>query len=210
MERMDRRVMFGQQRVALPYPSIEYQHRHYQIVPCLQASPYEISPLAPRLPIAGPPRPYLYERQQVQYDQHGHLQEVERHERQMEMDRQWAEQLARMNEAPAEDFKSHPVPLARIKRIMRADADVNMIAAETPVLFARACEMFINDLTERCWKNAEESGRRTLNKSDIFKVVNGTKILDFLDDIVPLDGASGSKLEQERMEEPAVVAFPMP
>ncbi|OAE18530.1 hypothetical protein AXG93_625s1200 [Marchantia polymorpha subsp. ruderalis] len=109
---------------------------------------------------------------------------------------------------PVMEFKAHPIPLARIRRIMRADADVNMISAETPVLFARACEMFIEDLTARAWKKAQESGRRTVNKSDIVQIVSGTKILDFLDDILPPEWASGSKPEQDRMEETPPKPFP--
>jgi len=47
-------------------------------------------------------------------------------------------------------FKNHnDLPLARIKRIMKSDEDVRMIRAETPVLFARACELFILELTIR-------------------------------------------------------------
>lgn len=43
------------------------------------------------------------------------------------------------------DFKSnkHQLPLARIKKIMKSDEDVRMISAEAPVLFAKACELFI-------------------------------------------------------------------
>ena len=49
-----------------------------------------------------------------------------------------------------QDFKNHnDLPLARIKRIMKSDEDVRMISAEAPVLFAKACEMFILELTLR-------------------------------------------------------------
>lgn len=49
-----------------------------------------------------------------------------------------------------QDFKNHnDLPLARIKRIMKSDEDVRMISAEAPVLFAKACEMFILELTKR-------------------------------------------------------------
>lgn len=49
-----------------------------------------------------------------------------------------------------QDFKNHnDLPLARIKRIMKCDEDVRMISAEAPVLFAKACEMFILELTLR-------------------------------------------------------------
>ena len=49
-----------------------------------------------------------------------------------------------------QDFKTHnDLPLARIKRIMKSDEDVRMIRAEAPVLFAKACELFILELTLR-------------------------------------------------------------
>ena len=49
-----------------------------------------------------------------------------------------------------EEFKNHTdLPLARIKRIMKADDDVRMIRAEAPVLFAKACELFILEMTMR-------------------------------------------------------------
>ena len=37
-----------------------------------------------------------------------------------------------------------------------------MISAEAPVLFAKACELFILDLTMRAWSNADSNRRRTL------------------------------------------------
>lgn len=37
-----------------------------------------------------------------------------------------------------------------------------MISAEAPVLFAKAAEIFINELTLRSWIHAEENKRRTL------------------------------------------------
>jgi len=48
------------------------------------------------------------------------------------------------------DFKTiTDLPLARIKRIMKSDEDVRMISAEAPVLFAKACELFVMDMTIR-------------------------------------------------------------
>src|SRR6218665_474856 len=40
-----------------------------------------------------------------------------------------------------------------------------MISAEAPVLFAKAAEIFINELTLRAWVHAEENKRRTLQVS---------------------------------------------
>jgi len=59
-------------------------------------------------------------------------------------------------------FRNHCLPLARIKKIMKSDEDVRMISAEAPVLFSKACEIFIIELTHRAWANTQESKRRTL------------------------------------------------
>mmetsp|Transcript_15990 Transcript_15990/g.34583 ORF Transcript_15990/g.34583 Transcript_15990/m.34583 type:complete len:311 (+) Transcript_15990:61-993(+) len=83
------------------------------------------------------------------------------------------------------DVKNHLLPLARIKKIMKSDEDVRMISAEAPVLFAKACEMFIVELTLRAWAQTEEAKRRTLQRSDISLAIQKTDIFDFLIDIVP-------------------------
>ncbi|KAI5065462.1 hypothetical protein GOP47_0020157 [Adiantum capillus-veneris] len=85
------------------------------------------------------------------------------------------------------DFKSHQLPLARIKKIMKTDEDVRMISAEAPVVFAKACELFILELTLRSWMNTEENKRRMLQKNDIASAITRTDIFDFLVDIVPRD-----------------------
>ncbi|KAL9996813.1 putative transcription factor Hap3/NF-YB family [Helianthus debilis subsp. tardiflorus] len=88
-------------------------------------------------------------------------------------------------EQQVNDFKNHQLPLARIKKIMKADEDVRMISAEAPILFAKACELFILELTIRSWLHAEENKRRTLQKNDIAAAITRTDIFDFLVDIVP-------------------------
>jgi nuclear transcription factor Y gamma len=65
-----------------------------------------------------------------------------------------------------------------------------MISAEAPVLFAKACEMFILELTLRSWIHTEENKRRTLQKNDIKAPITRTDIFDFLLDIVPQDELS--------------------
>ena len=67
-----------------------------------------------------------------------------------------------------QSFKNHnDLPLARIKRIMKSDEDVRMISAEAPVLFAKACEMFILEITLKSWVHSELSKRKTLQKEDM-------------------------------------------
>ncbi|WOH11636.1 hypothetical protein DCAR_0831126 [Daucus carota subsp. sativus] len=60
----------------------------------------------------------------------------------------------------------NPFLLARIKKIMRADKDVRMIAGETPVLFTKAIGMFAMDMTLRSWNHTKEDKRRILRSSD--------------------------------------------
>lgn len=82
-------------------------------------------------------------------------------------------------------FKTHnDLPLARIKRIMKSDEDVRMISAEAPVLFAKACELFILELTLRSWCFSEQSKRKTLQKEDITAAIMKTETFDFLVDSV--------------------------
>ncbi|PNX85263.1 nuclear transcription factor Y subunit C-9-like protein [Trifolium pratense] len=83
------------------------------------------------------------------------------------------------------DFKTHRIPLLRIKKIMKADEQVNKISADAPILFAKACEMFIMELTIRSWANADFNRRRTLHKGDIASAISNTDVFDFLVDIVP-------------------------
>jgi len=95
----------------------------------------------------------------------------------------WHKQMMEIQQTT--DFKNHLLPLARIKKIMKSDEDVRMISSEAPVLFAKACEMFVLELTMRAWEHSQEGKRRTLNRSDIAAAISKTDIFDFLVDIVP-------------------------
>lgn len=62
-----------------------------------------------------------------------------------------------------------------------------MISAEAPIVFSKACEIFILELTLRSWIHTEENKRRTLQKSDVALAVSKADMYDFLIDIVPRD-----------------------
>ena len=64
-----------------------------------------------------------------------------------------------------------------------------MISAEAPILFAKGCDIFITELTMRAWIHAEESKRRTLQRSDIAQAISKSDMFDFLIDIVPREVA---------------------
>lgn len=115
--------------------------------------------------------------------QHFHHQQQQQQQQQLQMF--WANQMQEIENTT--DFKNHSLPLARIKKIMKADEDVRMISAEAPVIFAKACEMFILELTLRSWIHTEENKRRTLQKNDIAAAISRTDVFDFLVDIIPRD-----------------------
>ncbi|CAI4052385.1 hypothetical protein SKDZ_15G4900 [Saccharomyces kudriavzevii ZP591] len=113
----------------------------------------------------------------------GHYREI--------MIRYWQElinEIESTNEPGSEhqdDFKSHSLPFARIRKVMKTDEDVKMISAEAPIIFAKACEIFITELTMRAWCVAERNKRRTLQKADIAEALQKSDMFDFLIDVVP-------------------------
>lgn len=86
---------------------------------------------------------------------------------------------------------------------MKADEDVKMISAEAPVLFAKACEMFIIELTHRSYYHTIENKRKTLQRSDIAQTIASVDIYDFLQDLIPKEElreaqASNKKAREEQ------------
>ncbi|KAK6943315.1 Histone H2A/H2B/H3 [Dillenia turbinata] len=67
------------------------------------------------------------------------------------------------------------------------DEDIHMISTETPILFAKAYEVFILELTIQSWLHVEENKRRTFQKNDIVATITRKDIFDFLVDIVLRD-----------------------
>ncbi|KAL5811652.1 hypothetical protein ACOSQ3_026602 [Xanthoceras sorbifolium] len=98
----------------------------------------------------------------------------------------WNQRMFEINHTSEVAFKnSHPLPLAKIKRIMKSNEAVKMVSAEAPVLFAKACEIFIMELTARAWMQTVGCNRRTLQRFDIAKALQLDKLFHFLFDAVP-------------------------
>ena len=79
----------------------------------------------------------------------------------------------------------HPendLPLARIKRIMKSDEDVRMISAEAPVVLARACELFVLELTLRAAKGQENE--KVITRADVVAAIKNAATMDFLRGVV--------------------------
>lgn len=94
-------------------------------------------------------------------------------------------ELLSLKRMTKKQFKHYnDLPLARIKRIMKSDEDVDMISAEAPILFAKACELFILDITVRALYEAECEKRVNIEKEDFFSVFHSTDVFDFLSEAV--------------------------
>ncbi|KAK2000499.1 histone-fold-containing protein [Colletotrichum falcatum] len=111
-------------------------------------------------------------------------------------------------ESDNHDYKLHQLPLARIKKVMKADPEVKMISAEAPILFAKGCDIFITELTMRAWIHAEENKRRTLQRSDIASALAKSDMFDFLIDIVPREEASSHAKRTAGQAAPAPQGVP--
>jgi len=108
-------------------------------------------------------------------------------ESQQAYDNFWPKVNEELRQMGTNGLKALDLPLARIKKIMKLDEDVKMISAEAPVLFAKATEIFIHELTMRAWIHTEDNKRRTLQRNDIAMAITKYDQFDFLIDIVPRD-----------------------
>lgn len=62
-------------------------------------------------------------------------------------------------------------------------------------MFAKACEIFILELTLRAWMHTDECKRRTLQRNDVAVAISRSDTFDFLIDIVPREEAKLKKSE---------------
>ncbi|ORM42328.1 Nuclear transcription factor Y subunit C-3 [Babesia sp. Xinjiang] len=101
---------------------------------------------------------------------------------------------AKQNELPGSDrssiggdvFTSNKgtnLPIARIKKIMKEGEHPGMIAADAPVLLAKACEMLIKDLTLQSWDCTLTTRRCTLQRQDVAAAIFKNSIYNFMLDI---------------------------
>ncbi|XP_078093808.1 nuclear transcription factor Y subunit gamma [Mustelus asterias] len=109
----------------------------------------------------------------------------------------WPRVMEEIRNLTPNDFKVQDLPLARIKKIMKLDEDVKMISAEAPVLFAKAAQIFITELSLRAWIHTEDNKRRTLQRNDIAMAITKFDQFDFLIDIVPRDELKPPKRQEE-------------
>ncbi|KAG8224546.1 hypothetical protein J437_LFUL002150 [Ladona fulva] len=109
----------------------------------------------------------------------------------------WSKVTEEIKKTATLDLKQQMLPLARIKKIMKLDDEVKMISGEAPLLFAKAAEIFIHELTLRAWVHTEDNKRRTLQRNDIAMAITKFDQFDFLIDIVPRDELKPNKSRED-------------
>jgi hypothetical protein len=78
-----------------------------------------------------------------------------------------------------------------ILRQRRTYAHIPSPSPLPPYFLLQACEFFVLELTQRAWAAAEESKRRTLQRSDVATAIARTEVFDFLIDVVPGEEGGG-------------------
>ncbi|XP_054153947.1 nuclear transcription factor Y subunit gamma-like isoform X2 [Oppia nitens] len=131
-------------------------------------------------------------------------------EAQQMLDNFWHREIDNIKNLGLNDFKNQELPLARIKKIMKLDEDVKMISAEAPVLFAKAAEIFITEISLRAWIHTEDNKRRTLQRNDIAMAITKYDQFDFLIDIVPRDELKPTKRQDNETLRSAVATTQVP
>ncbi|KAM3576407.1 hypothetical protein VYU27_001757 [Nannochloropsis oceanica] len=108
----------------------------------------------------------------------------------------WASEATRIRQIDpsATDLRLQELPLARVKKVMKQDEEVHgspkvLISMEALVIMAKACELFLLELTLRGWQMTKHNARRTLQRVDLAQAIIKCDVFDFLIDIVPRDQA---------------------
>ncbi len=84
-----------------------------------------------------------------------------------------------------EAYKEVKLPVARIKKIMKTDEDVRMISIEAPILFSKACELFVMDLAFKAYFYCKRRGeKQVIDRIDLALAATESEAHDFLIDLI--------------------------
>ncbi|KAL0234881.1 hypothetical protein GEMRC1_001466 [Eukaryota sp. GEM-RC1] len=78
------------------------------------------------------------------------------------------------------------LPLARIKRIIKADPDVKNVASDAVNVMSYAAVLFAETLSKESFKYTSDAKRKTLQYVDVAKACKDIDQFDFLHEIVPI------------------------
>ncbi|CAJ0577658.1 unnamed protein product, partial [Mesorhabditis spiculigera] len=92
------------------------------------------------------------------------------------------------------------LPMARIKKIMKIDYDLE--GQDAPLFLSKATELFIQELTLKSWAFTEEQRRKTIQKLDIGAACARDEHFDFLIDFVPREEVRKAGFLASQMKSP--------
>ena len=59
------------------------------------------------------------------------------------------------------------LPLARVKRIMKSDADIKLVSQEALVLVTKAAELLLQTLASESFRHTQQENRKTMQYKDL-------------------------------------------
>ncbi|CAD6563819.1 MAG: hypothetical protein TREMPRED_001391 [Tremellales sp. Tagirdzhanova-0007] len=91
-------------------------------------------------------------------------------------------------------------PISRIKRIIKADEELDMMTGEACFMVAVAAEYFIKHFMEEGYTKARLEKRRIVNYKDMAAVVARSEEFDFLRDVIPSPIPMSEALERRKQK----------
>ncbi|KAI9633785.1 histone-fold-containing protein [Dioszegia hungarica] len=91
-------------------------------------------------------------------------------------------------------------PIARVKKIIKADKDVDTMSAEATFLIAAATEYFIKHFMEEGYTKARLDKRKIVNYRDMASVVARSDEFSFLQDVIPMPMQISEALEKRKQK----------
>ncbi|KAG7157974.1 DNA polymerase epsilon subunit 4-like [Homarus americanus] len=73
------------------------------------------------------------------------------------------------------------LPLARVKRIMKCDPDLNLASQDAVYLVARATELFVESLVQESYQYTVHSRKKTVSRRDVDNSIEAIEALAFLE-----------------------------
>ncbi|KAG0714246.1 DNA polymerase epsilon subunit 4 [Chionoecetes opilio] len=75
----------------------------------------------------------------------------------------------------------HRLPLARVKRIMKADPDLQLTSQDAVFLIAKATELFVESLVQEAYQFTLKGRKKTVTRRDVDNCIEAIDALAFLD-----------------------------
>ena len=72
-------------------------------------------------------------------------------------------------------------PMGRIKHIMKMDPDVRVVTPEATFLVTKSLELFVESLVWEAHRYTEQSRKKTMQKHDVDRAIDGVDALAFLE-----------------------------